>query len=157
MPRNYWMLVTPPENFIVTREQGFTVQGLRTALRRKAQRMEVGDRLLFYLSWVQRFAATATITSTYFEDHSPLWKDHKPGEDHPYRVHIEPAFVLEEEEFLDAYQIGPRMDYVKKWVPETWPLAFQGDLHLLPRKDFSLIEEEMEKVVLARGQALEAV
>jgi len=61
--------------------------------------------------------------------------------------------VLEEEEFLDARQIGPRLDYVKKWVPEMWPLAFLGELHLIPRKDFTLIEEEMKKAVSARAKA----
>jgi len=152
MARNYWMLVISAENFRITREMGFTVQGLRTTLRRKAERVEVGDRLLFYLSWVKRFAATVTVTSTYFEDRSPVWKAHKPGEDYPYRVGIEPAVVLEEDEFLDVRQIGPRMDHVKKWTPEWWPLAFQGDLHLIPRKDFSLIEEEMKKLVSARAR-----
>ena len=152
MPRNYWMLVVTPENFAITRELGFTVQGFRINQRRKAERMEVGDRQLFYLSWAQRFAATATVASTFFEEHDPVWKSHKAGEDHPYRVHIEPAMVLEEEEFLDARQIGPRMDYVKRWIPEWWPLAFQGDLHLIPRKDFALIEDEMKRLVSARAR-----
>ena len=40
------------------------------------------------------------------------------------------------------------MEYVKKWTPERWPLAFHSTLlHLIPRKDFSFIEEEMKKVV----------
>ena len=153
MSRNYWMLVISLENFRITREQGFTVQGMRTSLRRKAKRMEAGDRLLFYISWAQRFAATATMTSAYFEDHSLLWKAQDPAEDYPCRVSIEPATVLEEEEFLDARQIAPRMEYVKRWVPEWWPLAFQGDLHLIPRKDFSRIEDEMKRLVSVRANA----
>jgi len=153
MPRNYWMLVTSPENFCITRDLGFTVQGLRTPLRRKAERVEVGDRVLFYLSGLKRFAAAATATSTYFEDHSAVWKAHKASEDYPYRIEIEPTVVLDEDEFLDARQVAPRMDYVKKWTPEWWPLAFQGDLHLIPRKDFSLIEEEMKKLASARAKS----
>ena len=150
MPRNYWMLVVTPENFRITRELGFIVQGFRIAQRRKAERMEVGDLMLFYLSRARQFAATATVASTFFEEHDPVWESHKADEDHPYRVHIEPAVVLEEEEFLDARQIGPRMDYVKRWIPEWWPLAFEGDLHLIPRKDFAMIEEEMKRLVSTR-------
>ena len=153
MPRNYWMLVLSPDNFLVTREQGFTVQGFRSTMRRKAERMEVGDRMLFYLSWVQKFGATATVASTHFEEHTQLWKYHKPGEAFPHRVHIEPAVVLEEEDFIDAHQIAPRMDYVKRWIPEWWPLAFQGDLHLIPRKDFALIEDEMKRLAPAPTKA----
>ncbi|MBI4200513.1 MAG: EVE domain-containing protein [Chloroflexi bacterium] len=153
MPRNYWMLVLTPENIRVTREQGFTVQGFRTGLRRKVERMEVGDRLLFYLSGIRRFAATATIISTYFEDHSPHWKGSGPREDFPWRVKIEPGVVLEEDQFLDARLIAPRLEYVKRWTPEWWPLAFQGDLHLIPRADFSLLESEMREVATAGRRA----
>ena len=152
MPRKYWMLVISPENFLLTRERGLTIQGLQTTLQRKAERVEAGDRMLFYLSGAKRFAATVTVTSKFFEDHSPVWKGHKENEDFPYRVHMEPAVILEEDEFLDVLHIGPRMEYVKKWVPEWWHLAFQGDLHIIPRRDFSLIEEEMKKVVAARAK-----
>lgn len=152
MPRNYWMLRLSPENFRATREMGFTVQGFRPSQKRKVERMEVGDRLLFYISNVQRFGAAATITSTYFEEHTSVWKSHKPDEDFPYRVHIETTAVLEEDEYIDARQVGPRMEYVKKWTPEWWPLAFQGDLHLIPRLDFALIEGEMKWLVAARAR-----
>jgi hypothetical protein len=38
------------------------------------------------------------------------------------------------------------MDFVKKWIPEFWPLAFVGDLHIIPKVDLLLIESEMEKI-----------
>ena len=150
MPRNYWVLVSTPENFHVTSEQKFTVQGFKANLKKRIQRMEVGDRMLFYLSRTRQFAATATVTSTYFEDRTPLWKAAKGNEEYPHRVHLEPAAVLEEADFLDGMEIGPRMEYVKKWVPERWPLAFVGDLHLIPKVDFSFIEGEMKKILSAR-------
>ena len=152
MPRNYWVLVTTPENFHVTSEQQFTVQGFKAKLKKRVQRMEVGDRMLFYLSRTYQFAATATVTSTCFEDHTPLWKAERGDEEYPHRVHLEPTAVLEEADFLDGMQIGPRMEYVKKWVPERWPLAFVGDLHLIPKVDFSFIEEEMKKILSARDR-----
>ncbi len=153
MPRNYLMLVVSPENYGVTRQQEFAVQGMRGNQKRKAQRVEVGDRVLFYLAGVQKFAATATVTSTFFEEHTPLWSNHNPDEDFPWRVKMEPAVVLEEDQFIDAKLIAPRMDYVKKWIPEWWPLAFVGDIHIIPKKDFSLIEEEMKKLAKTNKQA----
>ncbi|MBI4338918.1 MAG: EVE domain-containing protein [Chloroflexi bacterium] len=158
MPRNYWMLVITPENFAVTRSLGYTVQGFTALSRKKAERMEAGDRLLYYLSGAQQFAATATVASTIFEEHTPLWRYHKEGEDFAYRIQIKPEVVLDDPaSFLDAREIGPRMEYVKRWVPETWPLAFVGELHLIPRKDFSLVEEEMRKVANRRRRSQAAV
>ena len=152
MPRNYWMLAISPENYQVTKDLGFTVQGLRSALKRKAQRMEVGDRMLFYVTGIQRFAASATVSATFFEEHSRLWKDQNANEDYPYRVHIEPNVALDEDQFIDARQVAYRMDYVKKWIPETWPLAFVGELHLIPKLDFTLLEEEMQKLASAKAR-----
>ena len=96
-----------------------------------------------------------TLTSTCFEEDTVHWRSHKLEETFPYRVPIKPAVVLDDEvDFLDARQIGPRMEYVKKWTPERWPLAFHSTLlHLIPRKDFSLIEDEMKKIVYQKEGA----
>ena len=47
---------------------------------------------------------------------------------------------------MNANLIAPRLEYVKRWAPEDWYMAFQGNLHLLPKSDFLLIEEEMKKL-----------
>ena len=38
-------------------------------------------------------------------------------------------------------------------MPEDWPLAFFDRLHLLPQKDFRLVEGEMQRIK-PRGRAL---
>ena len=38
------------------------------------------------------------------------------------------------------------MAYVKKWPVEHWRLAFQGNVHLLPKADFEILEREMRAV-----------
>lgn len=152
MPGSHWMFAISPENWEVTRARRVDVVGVRHRHRKKAERMVASDRVLFYVTHSRVFTATATITSNYFEDHSPLWTP--PGgqsDDYAYRVRTRPNVVLEPWEYIDAYQIAPRMLYVKRWAPEDWPLAFQGDLHLLASADFNLIEGEMERIATARG------
>ena len=151
MPRNYWMVVVSTENFHVIKERDFSVYGFRAKLKKRVERMEVGDRMLFYLSKEQRFPATVTVTSTMFEDREPLLNSPSGKEEFPYRVHIEPTVVLEKGDYIDARQLGPTLEYVKKWVPERWPLAFIGDLHLVPKKDLYLIEDEMKRITSKRG------
>ncbi len=146
MPRNYWMLTITPENFKVTRDLGVTVQGFTTLSRKKVERMEVGDRLLFYVTVAQLFPASATVTTTFFQDQAPLWKSIHQEERFQYRVHIRPDALLDERDYIDARDIAPRMEYVKKWIPEQWPWAFMGELHLIPKKDFGMLEDEMQKI-----------
>jgi len=151
---NFWLVALTPENYEVTRRLGFTVQGFARRNRRKVERMEPGDRLVFYVLERRVFPATATLTSRRFEEHTPLWVSPWPDEDFPYRVHIKPDIVLPEGKELDARQFAFRLEYVRRWVPEEWPLAFlQGDLHLVARADFELIENEMRRVLGMRLHA----
>ena len=145
VPRNYWMVNVSPAYYEATRERGHDLLGMGKAQKRRVQRMEVGDRVLFYVRNLRIFSAIVTINSTYFEDHTPVWEPADGEEGFPWRVRLRPSMVLKEEEYIDARLIAPRMQYVRKWTPEEWPLAFQGLLHLIPKEDFEMLEEEMRK------------
>lgn len=151
MSKNYWMVVMSPENFAITKERGFNLHGMRSRHRRRAQRMEPDDMVLFYVNGLRKWTAITQITSRYFESQEPVWRstDRSDGDKRdsfPYRVKMAPSIVLEEADYIDARVIGPRLEYVKRWVPEQWPLAFMDALHLLPQRDFRLIEGEMRKI-----------
>jgi predicted RNA-binding protein len=146
-PRNYWMVVLSPENFKILQDNGFTLMGLERSLKKRAQRMEVGDRALFYVKYSRFFAATATVGAEAVEDATPMWDAGvATNEMFPWRVKLRPEHVLDETKYIDARDIAPRLEYVRKWTPERWPLAFQGTLHLIPKLDFQMLEDEMRKL-----------
>src|SRR5215510_8971579 len=70
----YWMIVSSPENYRKTQERGFTVQGIKSRHRKRAEVMKPGDRLLFYVTGRMVFTATCTLTSGVFEDHTYIWR-----------------------------------------------------------------------------------
>ena len=145
MPRNFWMITCNEENFQITKNNGFICQGLKGQHRRKVQRVEMGDRLLFYVTGIRCFTATATLTSSYREEDTVIWQNEGKA-DWPYRIDIKAEVVLEQEQYMNAGLLAYRLDYVRRWPPENWYMAFQGNLHLLPKNDFFLIEEEMKKL-----------
>ena len=146
MGKSYWMFVESPEEFEVTREHGVTRYSGPPGYRRRVERMQADDRVLFYVTSIRKWTATATIVSRSFENHSPVWNPAKRREEHPYRVELAPAIVLDEEDYIDALILAPRLEYVKRWPPEDWPLAFLDKLHLLPQRDFRLIEGELKRI-----------
>ena len=152
MGKTYWMLVTDQRNYEVTRQRGFAVQGVDSRNRRKAIRMVSDDRLIYYLADRRAFAATSTVTSGHFESHERIWQHHRSREDFPHRVNTRPDLVLDEDLWLDARQIGPTLEYVKKWAPEDWPLAFIGMLHIIPQRDFTYLEDEMRRLLRKTGR-----
>lgn len=146
----YWMIVSSPENFRKTREHGFTSQGVKSRHRKRVETMRAGDRILWYVTGRMAFAATATITSTMFEEHTIVWRSVRSEEVYPWRVRIKPDVVLEEGAWVLAKELAYRLDYVRKWPPESWTLAFQGHLHQLAQKDFKLVEDELRRVRRAK-------
>ncbi len=158
MPGSHWLITLSPENYAITRDQHFSLLGLRSRHRKKAERVALGDRVLYYVLTHRIFPATATVTSAYFEDRHPTWINPERKDDpFPYRVHTQPNLVLEAGEGLDAEALAPRLLYLKRWAPEMWYLALQGDVHLLSAQDFMLIEREMQRVAESRRSRRERV
>ena len=138
-----WMVVTSVDNFQRTIDLGFAKQGFKARQRKKVmEQMEAGDDLLYYVTGVQVFAATARITSAGFEEHELIWTS-KPGEDYPWRVEVRPDRVLVEEDWIPTSEIAPGLEYVQKWPAAHWKLAFQGNLHRIPDHDFATVRDAL--------------
>jgi hypothetical protein len=93
------------------------------------------------------------VKSEPFEADEPIWNHHHEGELYPHRVETEADVILDESNWIDALQVGPRLEYVRKWAPEDWPLAFVGPLHIIPQKDFTFFEEEFQRVSKKKSQS----
>jgi predicted RNA-binding protein len=147
----HWIIVGSLENFRTTREHGFTVQGIKSRHRKKAEQMKPGDRMTWYVTGLKAFAGTATIASEYYEDHTVIWKStnkNRGEEDYPFRFRIEADKVLEEEAFVDAEPVARQMAHVAKWPAANWTLAFQGNVHKIDASDFAIIEEAVASAAL---------
>ncbi|HVB96818.1 MAG TPA: EVE domain-containing protein [Chloroflexota bacterium] len=149
MAGTYWMLVSSPENFERARSLGFPMLAMKRRHIRKAERVEPGDRVVYYATGQMAFAGTFTVTSPFFESHEPLFQSKKDGEDYPYRFQVQPDHVLPAGDFVAAVALLPELQFVKKWPAANWHLAFQGNVHTLSNADFATIES----AIAAKTQA----
>ena len=140
-----WLINTTRENYDIAWERGFDLVGIDAPNSRKASQMVSGDRIVFYVRDTRSFAASATVTAKVFHDNSPIWKHHTNKEIFRNRVPIEPDVVAEVEDWVDALQVGPTLEYVKRWPPEMWELAFFGMVHIISKRDFELLENELSR------------
>lgn len=142
---NYWIIVGSPDNFEKTAELGFTIQGMKSRHRKKAERMADGDAFVWYITGDMAFAGYATITGEYYEDHEPIWSSgRKKDETYPFRVPIRKEVVLPRERWVPAESLARKLAYVSKWPAEHWRLAFQGNVHQIPGGDFEIIKNEID-------------
>jgi hypothetical protein len=140
VPARTWILTGSPENLAATRAHGFGVIGLKERRRRQALEIEQGDRVVFYVTRVMAFAASALITGALYEDRTPIWPG-KPGKADPYpwRFPAQGEWVLEQPAWIPAESLVDQLDHIAKWPREHWKLAFQGQLRLVDDHDAELL------------------
>jgi EVE domain len=139
-----WILTGSPENFAATRAHGFSVIGLKERRRRQALEIEPGERIVFYLTKVMAFAASARIAGELYEDRTPIWPGKASAPDpYPWRFALEPEWVLEEAAWIPAESLVDQLEHIRKWPREHWKLAFQGQLRTVGESDAELLCERL--------------
>jgi predicted RNA-binding protein len=143
---NTWVLTGSLDNFRATREHGFAVIGAKEGRRGMAGQIAPGDRIVFYVTGVQGFGGIVRVTGEMYEDREKIWPG-KPGKADPYpwRFATEPEVVLDEDQFVPAGELAPRLEHVRKWPLEHWQLAFQGQLRTVPEGDAELLEQRIRE------------
>ena len=150
-----WVLTGGIENFRINVERGFDVIGFKERRRNQALEFEPGDEIVFYVTKYahgdgepagQAFGAIARVTSAMFEDRAPIWPQGKKKypEEYPWRVEAEPALVLDESEFVAVESLLDELEHVRRWSPEHWHLAFQGQLRTISEADAELVRARMQ-------------
>jgi predicted RNA-binding protein len=150
-----WILTGSLENFRINVERGFDVIGFKERRRRQAEEFEPGDEIIFYLTGVQAFGGIARVRSEMFEDRTPIWpqaKKRKP-EPYPWRVEAEPVLVLPEDRFVPAEELVTELEHIRKWPPDHWHLAFQGQLRTIGDADSRLLHERLGSSAAAETAA----
>jgi hypothetical protein len=152
VPARTWILTGSPENFAATRAHDFGVIGLKERRRRQALEIETGDRLVFYLTRVMAFAASARVAGQLYEDRTRIWPG-KPGKADPYpwRFPIEPEWVLDESAWIGAETLVDELEHIGKWPREHWKLAFQGQLRVVGDADAELLCARLADAVGVRA------
>jgi hypothetical protein len=146
----HWILTGSLENFRINVERGFDVIGFKERRRRQAEEFEPGDEIFFYVTGVQAFGGIARVSSEMFEDRTRIWpaKKGKP-EPYPWRVEAEPLLILPENRFVPAEELAAELEHVRKWPPDHWHLAFQGQLRTIGQADAELLRERLTSQTVA--------
>ena len=145
-----WILTGSLENFRINIERGFDVIGFKEGRRRQAEEFAPGDEIFFYVTGVQAFGGIARVKSEMFEDRAPIWpgKKGKP-EPYPWRVQAGPVLILPENRFVPAEELATELEHVRKWPPDHWHLAFQGQLRTILEADAELLRERLASQIAA--------
>ncbi len=142
----YWMTMTNATNFEMDRKANFQFAGYKERLKRLCSRVEIGDKLLYYITESHSFGAICTVTAPLYIDTTPHWSE--TGEVWPCRLNLRPEVVLPEDKMLDVMPLLPSLSFItQKQRQLGWGTAFMGSLKKIPWQDFELIERRMRRII----------
>lgn len=143
--RTNWLLVSAPENFETSRARGFDIAGMKSRHRKKAEKVKAGDRVIYYLTGVKAVGGISEATGPYFESQEHIWTSSKDGEEYPFRFPVKPLYIRDKGDYVPMVDLVPLLEYPKRWPPEHWTLAFQGNVHILSDHDYDIIEQAVRQ------------
>lgn len=145
-PPNYWVVVGSKPNYDITRDNGFTLVGIKSTRRKKAEEIRPDDKIIFYITGMMVLGGIVTVKSYCVEDFTPIWscssgKEKGKEERFPYRFKTEPYLIpADDSGLLAVAPFHDQLEYLKKWPEKNWTLGFQGAVHQWPEADYKLVE-----------------
>ena len=130
----YWIISLTLNQYFKNTGKKKKVQEFHISQKKKVQRMNKGDQFVYYLNDENKFIAASELRSPDFEVVT----------DEALAIKIRKITSLPLTNCVDADQIGPRLEYIKRWAPERWRLALVGPLHIISRNDYDLIKTSID-------------
>lgn len=136
---NYWLLVTHPKNFEVMKAKNLCA--MKAKRKSYAERVQVGDKVVFYLTKIGKFGGAGEFKSKFRENKSKIFTEENPGETHPWRFDVKFEVALDESGYVPAEEFKDKLKYLKKWPAKYWKLGFQGNVHEIPKEDYETLKK----------------
>jgi len=139
---NYYMIITNEIDYEWDIDNAFECAGFPDRNRKTASSMEIGDRIIYYVTKVSKFMAAVEVTGDYFYSKKPIWDD--PVDLWPNRVKTTPICYIEDfDDGVYIKDIWDGLNFIKN--KNKWGSQVQGSLRKLSEHDFKLIEKEIIK------------
>lgn len=139
----YWLLVTHPANFEIMKAKN--IAAMKAKRKSFAESVEIGDKVVFYLTKIGKFGGVAEFTSKTREEKSKIFTEEKPGEIHPWRFEVKFEVKLKETDYVSSEDFKDKLAYLKKWPAKYWKLGFQGNVHEIPEDDYETLKKGLQK------------
>ena len=138
----YFINIFSPSTYEAFFQSYKDIYGFRENHRVRAENINIGDKLISYITKLSRWAGVLSIESGIFIDHTPLFVDNE--DPYFYRVKIKPIIILPKELSIPIFEpnIWNNLSFTKKLErSDKWAGKFRGSLAQLSSEDGEFLEE----------------
>jgi hypothetical protein len=143
----YFLNLFSPETFNAFAQSDRTISGFRERHRQAAGRVQVGDRLICYVTRLSRWSGLLEVCSLPFEDSAPIFY----LENDPFRVRfkVKPLIWLELDRSVPIYddQLWDGLSFTRGQTKgsSTWTGKIRTSLSQLDESDAVLLEDVLKQ------------
>lgn len=155
----YFVTVFSPETHALFSASDRAQAGYRARQRKAAERVSVGDILVCYMTRLSRWVGLLEVTSSVFEDTSPVFAD----KDDPFfvRLKVKPIVWLTPEQGLPIHapEVWRTLSFTRQLEPESnnWTGAVRTSLAPLTEEDGRFLERGLrDQAATPKAYPLEA-
>lgn len=142
--RKYWLDLCTGKTWEEFLKNGAKVSGFRERRKKVAQKIQVGDYLICYLTGISRIIGVLEVKSECFVDETPIHED----DIFPIRFKVKLLYQLTPKAAIPIQNFREKLSIFKKLGSKTsWSGFFRGSPVEFPREDGEIILEEIKKVV----------
>src|SRR3989344_8534347 len=120
----YWLIVTHPKNFELMKQ--LNIAAMKAKRKSFADQVEVGDKVVFYLTKIGKFGGVAEFKSKVRNEKSKIFLEEMENEVHPWRFDVKFEVKLDEKDYVPSENFKDKLVYLKKWPAKYWKLGFPG-------------------------------
>lgn len=141
----YYLDLFSPETYEVFTASDQNISGFRIRQENAARRIQIGDRLVCYMTRLSRWIGVLEVTSEYFKDTSPLFY---PSDD-PFviRFRVKPLAWLPKEKAIPIRdnRVWSRLSFTKDYDINYayWTGKFRNSLNQLDENDGRFLEQSI--------------
>ena len=142
---NYFMIITNRDDYKCDIKNKFQCVGFPARNELSARKMEIGDKIVFYVTKKSVFTAVVEVTGKYFFSQERIWSDYYDLWSH--RVKTKPLTYIENvSDGVYIKDIWDDLEFIKN--KHKWGSQVQGSFRYLNEHDFNVIY----KYVKSRGK-----
>lgn len=141
---NYFMIVTNEIDYEWDIDNEFKCAGFPDRNKKALQQMEIGDKIVYYVTKHSKFLAVVEVTGEYFYSEEPIWDD--PYDLWPHRIKTKPLeYISLCENGVFIKDIWDDLEFIKNKV--KWGSQVQGSFRRLSEHDYRIISNSITKKV----------
>ena len=130
---NYYMIVTNEIDYEWDIDNQFSCAGFPDLNKKSLQQMEIGDKIIYYVTKQSKFMAVVEVVGEYFYSEEPIWDD--PYDLWPHRIHTKPiAYIDDLADGVFIKDLWDGLEFIKNKV--KWGSQVQGSFRHLSEHDY---------------------